>query len=405
MNTHEKPERSPDEDLIPFQESSVELTILMPCLDEAETLAACVSKALTFLRTAGISGEVLIADNGSTDGSQEIGRAAGARVVQIREKGYGSALRGGIEAAKGRYIIMGDADDSYDFLAAAPFLEKMREGCQLVMGNRFLGGIQPGAMPFLHRYLGNPVLSFLGRLFFGGPIGDFHCGLRGFDREAIRALGLHTPGMEFATEMVVKASTAGLRIGEVPTTLSPDGRSRPPHLRTWRDGWRHLRFMLLYSPRWLFLYPGLLLMVLGFGVGFWVWLAPRKIGSLTLDVHTLLFCGLAGMLGFQAVCFAVFTKAFAIRQGLLPPDARFQNILRFARLEVGLILGGFLLAMGFWMGWQAFSTWQHVSFGPLNPSETLRLVIPSFLAIDLGAQVCLTSFFVTVLGLGARQAQ
>ena len=265
----------------------MELSIVMPCLNEAETLATCIDKARGFLDRHGIAGEIVIADNGSTDGSQEIAVSRGARVVNVPSKGYGSALMGGIAAARGRYVIMGDADDSYDFTDLMPFVERLRAGDELVMGNRFLGGIEPGAMPPLHKYLGNPVLTWIGRLFFGSPSGDFHCGLRGFDRQAILSLDLQTTGMEFASEMVVRATLQGLRIDEVPTTLSKDGRSRPPHLRSWRDGWRHLRFLLMYSPRWLFLYPGLFLMIVGLLAGAWLLPGPRRIGGVELDIQTL----------------------------------------------------------------------------------------------------------------------
>src|SRR5580658_8051259 len=272
---------------------SCELTILMPCLNEAETLAVCITKAMSWLERSGVRGEVLIADNGSTDGSQAIAIEAGARVVPIAAKGYGSALLGGIKAARGRFVIMGDSDDSYDFGSLDAFVEKLRDGHDLVMGNRFKGGIKKGAMPPLHRYIGNPVLTTIGRIFFHSPCGDFHCGLRGFDREAILSLDLQAPGMEFASEMVVKATIQGLNITEVPTTLSPDGRSRPPHLRSWRDGWRHLRFLLLFSPRWLFLYPGLGLMALGVGSMVWLLPEPRMVGRITLDIHTLFYASLA----------------------------------------------------------------------------------------------------------------
>ena len=278
---------------------SPEVSVVMPCLNEAETLAVCIQKARACLADNGVSGEIIIADNGSTDGSQSIAEAGGARLVPVEAKGYGSALMGGIAAACGRFVIMADADDSYDFSALMPFIEKLRAGCDFVIGNRFKGGIAPGAMPPLHRYLGNPVLSGLGRLFFLCPAGDLHCGLRGFSRDAFERMKLQTTGMEFASEMVVKATLLGLRIAEVPTTLSPDGRSRPPHLRSWRDGWRHLRFMLLFSPRWLFLYPGLLLMLAGLGVGGWLLPEERQLGETTLDVHTLAYAALSVLLGFQ----------------------------------------------------------------------------------------------------------
>lgn len=383
--------------LIP--ETDTELSILMPCLNEAETLAACIRKAQQTLRDLNVSGEVIIADNGSTDGSPEIAERLGARVVHVAEKGYGSALRGGINAARGKYIIMGDADDSYDFTNLGPFLNKLRAGYELVMGNRFQGGIAPSAMPPLHRYLGNPVLTGIGRLFFRSPCGDFHCGLRGFSKAAIESLDLRTSGMEFASEQVVKASLRKLRITEVPTTLSIDGRSRPPHLRSWRDGWRHLRFLLLYSPRWLFLYPGLLLMLLGALASGWLLVGPRVVEGITFDVHTLLYAALAIIVGYQTVNFAVFTKIFGITEGLLPEDPRLTRLFRYITLETGLIAGGLLFVGGLGLSIYALSSWEAQSFGPLDPSRTLRLVIPASVLIMLGLQTILTSFFLSILGL------
>ena len=370
---------------------TLELSIIMPCLNEAETLATCIGKARDYLERHKIAGEVLIADNGSSDGSQEIATNSGARVVPIPERGYGSALRGGIAAAKGQYIIMGDADDSYDFTNLSPFLEKLRQGYDLVMGNRFQGGIKPGAMPVLHKYLGNPVLTWLGRLFFGSPCGDFHCGLRGFSKQAIEQLNLRTTGMEFASEMVVKASLYGLKITEVPTTLSPDGRSRPPHLKTWRDGWRHLRFLLMYSPRWLFLYPGLALMFLGLIATIWFMTQPR--------VHTLLYSATALIIGFQIVSFAIFTKAFAISEGLLPEDRKLRRFLRYINLEVGLIIGVILLVLGMGGSLYALYIWNARLYGALDPAVTMRIVIPSVTALALGVQVVFSSFFLSVLQL------
>jgi glycosyltransferase involved in cell wall biosynthesis len=384
-------------------EREVELTVLMPCLNEAETLATCIKKAQGWLDENGVKGEVLIADNGSTDGSQAIAAEMGARVTQVQAKGYGSALLGGILAARGKYIIMGDADDSYDFSNLTPFVEKLRTGHELVMGNRFKGGIKPGAMKALHKYLGNPVLSGLARIMFKEKqTADFHCGLRGFSRDAAMRMDLRTTGMEFASEMVVKASLQKMRIAEVPTTLSPDGRSRPPHLRSWRDGWRHLRFLLLYSPRWLFLYPGALLMLIGSLVGFWLLLGPRTIGGVTLDVHTLVYAALAVTIGFQSVVFAVFTKVFAISERLLPEDPRLNKMFEYITLEVGLIVGGVLLLLGLGGSVYALGSWGEHSFGPLDPTRTLRLVIPAVTAITLGFQIILSSFFLSVLGLRRR---
>jgi glycosyltransferase involved in cell wall biosynthesis len=381
-----------------------DLTILMPCLDEAETLARCITKARAFLIRSGIVGEVLIADNGSTDGSQQIAEMLGARVVPVAAKGYGSALLGGIRAARARYVIMGDSDDSYDFSRLDGFVEKLRAGYQLVMGNRFLGGIEPGAMPPLHRYLGNPVLTAVGRVFFRSPCGDFHCGLRGFDRDAILALDLQAPGMEFASEMVVKATIHRLRITEVPTTLSPDGRSRPPHLNSWRDGWRHLRFLLLFSPSWLFLFPGAALFLIGLASMVWLLPAPRMIGEVTLDIHTLYYAALAVVVGFQSMLFWVFTKTYGMREGIVPPDPRFRALMRLATLETGLIVGAVLLLFGLALGFYAIGAWGSVAFGVLSPEHAMRLVIPSGAAILLAFQIAYGAFFLSVLEIRAGRS-
>jgi len=383
-------------------EAQLELSIVMPCLNEAETLATCVDKARGFLERSGIVGEVIVGDNGSTDGSQQIAERHGARVVHVALRGYGAALYYGCGAARGRYIIFADADDSYDFTDLMPFVEQLRAGHDLVMGNRFRGEIKPGAMPWKNRYIGNPILSGIGRLFFGCPVGDFHCGLRGFTAEAFRRLDLRTTGMEFASEMVIKATLQKMRITEVPTTLSPDGRSRAPHLRPWRDGWRHLRFMLLYSPRWLFLYPGLLLMLLGLVVGGVLLPSPRMIGSTILDVHTLLFAAVAVIVGFQSAAFAVLARVFAISEGLLPDHARLRAWLKLASLESGLIVGGLLLLGGAAGSALAVLRWKAGAFGPLDPSHMLRLVIPSVTALILGGQLILASFLLSVLGLRTR---
>ena len=379
-----------------------ELTILMPCLNEAETLAICITKAMTSLQNLKIDGEVLIADNGSTDGSQQIATSLGARVVQVERKGYGNALMRGIATARGKYVIMGDSDDSYDFTSLGPFVEKLRAGYDLVMGNRFLGGIQPGAMPPLHRYLGNPVLTSIGRLFFKSPSGDFHCGLRGFNREAMLALDLRTTGMEFASEMVVKSTLHDLRITEVPTTLQPDGRSRPPHLRSWRDGWKHLRFLLLYSPRWLFLYPGILLMFVGLVVALALLQGPIFIGGLAFDAQTLLYAAAAIILGFQAIAFGVFTKVFAISEGLLPEDPKLTFSKIKLNLEKGLIVGAALIITGVVCSVYSVLTWKHSSFGALDPARTLRIIIPAITALIIGVQVVFSSLFLSVLGLRRR---
>ena len=386
----------------PADGAAIEVSVVMPCLNEAETLAVCIEKAQASFRALNVAGEILIADNGSTDGSQEIARSLGARVVDVAAKGYGNALMGGIAAAAGKYVIMGDADDSYEFSSLGPFIDKLRDGYELVMGNRFRGGIKPGAMPPLHRYLGNPVLTFVGRLFFRSPVGDFHCGLRGFSKAAVTRLDLRTTGMEFASEMVVKATLQKMRIAEVPTTLSPDGRSRPPHLRSWRDGWRHLRFLLLYSPRWLFLYPGALLMIAGLLVAACLLPGPRVVGGITFDVHTLLYAAMAVIIGFQAIVFATFTKVFAISEGLLPDDPRLDSVMNFITLEVGLIVGLLLLLLGLAGSIYAVVFWDQRSFGALDPARTLRFVIPAVTSLMLGCQILLSSFFLSILGLRRR---
>lgn len=382
--------------------AALELSIVMPCLNEAETLEGCIVMAQSFLAAHRVAGEVIVADNGSTDGSQQIAERLGARIVHVAERGYGSALRAGIAAARGRYVAMADSDLSYDFGALQPFLDKLREGYDLVMGNRFRGGIAPHAMPPLHRYLGNPVLSGIGRLFFRTGIGDFHCGLRAFRREAILGLDLRTKGMEFASEMVVKSTLLGLRVTEVPTTLAPDGRSRPPHLRSWRDGWRHLRFMLVYSPRWLFLYPGLTLIVIGLIGGGLLLPGSRTIGGVTFDVHTLLYAAVAVLIGAQAVFFAIATKAFATISGLLPPDPRIERLFRMGTLEIGIAIGTLLVLLGIGGTVFAVYSWSRVSFGPLVPTHTLRITIPSIVAMALGFQIILSAFFLNALGLKSR---
>src|SRR5258706_9169151 len=384
------------------EEGELVLSIVMPCLNEAETLAICLRKAQSSVTKLNVQGEIIIADNGSTDGSQAIATQMGVRVVAVATKVYGSALMGGIAAARGKYIIIGDADDSYDFSNLEPFFQKLRAGYDLVMGNRFKGGIQPRAMPPLHRYLGNPALSGMGRLFFRSPCGDFHCGLRGFSKAAIQKLDLRTTGMEFATETVVKATMYKLRIAEVPTTLARAGRNRPPHLRSWQDGWRHLRFMLLYSPRWLFLYPGLLLMTVGTLASGSLLASPRVLCALTLDVHTLLYAAMAIWMRFQMVLSAVFTNAFDISEGLLPEDPRLTRLLRYIKLETGLLMGSLFLIIGIVMSIYALDTWEAQSFGPLNPSKTLRLVIPAVTLITLGLETILSSFFLSILGLERR---
>jgi glycosyltransferase involved in cell wall biosynthesis len=379
--------------------AEIEVTILMPCLNEAETIQICISKATGWLQSCNVHGEVLVADNGSTDQSRDLAEKAGARVVAVPRRGYGNALLGGIRAARGKHIIMGDCDDSYDFSDLTAFLEQLRAGNDLVMGNRFAGGIAKGAMPALHRYLGNPVLTRVGRIFFRSRCGDFHCGLRGFKRASILALDLRTTGMEFASEMVVKATLHGLRIAEVPTTLRPDGRSRSPHLKSWRDGWRHLRFLLMYSPRWLFFYPGLALMGIGTVLSCLLLFGPLHIGTVVFDVHTLLYAAIAVILGFQCAAFAVFTKVFAISEKLLPEDPRMHKLSRFANLETGLIGGVLLFLIGIAGAVYSLVSWEITGFGTMEPGQTLRIVIPSVTFLTIGFQIILYSFFLSILSL------
>jgi glycosyltransferase involved in cell wall biosynthesis len=377
----------------------LELTILMPCLNEAETLESCIVKAFKEMERLGIRGEVLIADNGSTDGSQQIGRKAGARVVHVEERGYGGALRGGIGEARGKYVIMGDADDSYDFSKLEPFVNKLREGYNLVLGNRFRGGIAPGAMPILHQYLGNPVLTALGRIFFKSPAGDIYCGLRGFDRQMPKQLGLMATGMEFAIEMVIKATMMGMKIAEVPTTLSCDGRSRRPHLRTWRDGWRTLRFMLLYSPNWLFLYPGMTLMIAGLLMGARLTQGPLEVNGVGFDTSTLLFSATAVVLGFQSILTSLFSKTFAISRHLLPKKSMLVKAADYFSLEASLGIGISLVVLGLAGAGMSVQNWARQDFGPLMLDKALRTVIPSVTFIILGTQTIMASFFLGVLKL------
>ncbi len=379
-----------------LQPRQLELTILMPCLNEAETVATCVRKAREFLHRTGVAGEVLVADNGSTDGSAELARQAGARVAEIAAKGYGSALLGGIEAARGRFVIMADADDSYDFSQLEGFLESLRTGHEMVIGHRFRGGIRPGAMPWLHRYIGNPVLSFIGRLFFSCRIGDFHCGLRGIDRAAALRLGLRAPGMEFASEMIVKAVLAGWTIGEVPTVLSPAGRSRPPHLRSWRDGWRHLRFLLMMSPRWLLFYPGAALIAVGAAVELMILRGTVIIHGVGFDVHTMLYAAGASILGLQLVLFSVIARTVGVLKGLLPMTPRLQRFLRVFTIERGILLGISLGLAGLALAVYTLDTWFRARFGPLDPVTAMRAVITSVTLMIAGGEILFASF---LLGL------
>jgi hypothetical protein len=377
--------------------AELELSIVMPCLNEARTLPSCIGKARAFLERAGVAGEVVVADNGSTDGSQEVASGLGARVVPVARRGYGAALRAGFEAARGRYVVMGDSDDSYDFAALAPFLERLRRGDDLVVGNRFRGGIAPGAMPFVHRRLGNPVLSLFARLFFGVPVGDVYCGLRGLSRDAFLRLDQQSTGMEFALEMAVKAKLLGMRISEVPTTLSPDGRGRPPHLRTWRDGRRSLLLYLASMPRGLFLYPGLALLLAGLALGTVLAARPVTIGTVHFDVHTLLYCAVAVLLGAQLVAHSVVLRFLMVTARLLPPDPRFMSFLARLRIEYGLLAGAALVAGGLGGVVYLLGIWRARSFGDLDPFSAMRVAIPSAAAIALGLQVSFAALFVSLV--------
>src|SRR5271168_5199430 len=376
----------------PANHASLELTILMPCLNEAETVVTCVRKARDFLKRTGIVGEVLVADNGSTDGSPELAREAGARIVRIANKGYGSALLGGIDAARGRFVIMADADGSYDFSQLDAFVEALRAGNTMVIGHRFRGGIRPGAMPFLHRYLGNPLLSFAGRLLFSTGIGDFHCGLRGVDRAAAVQLGLHAPGMEFASEMIVKATLAGWRIAEVPTVLSPDGRSRAPHLRSWHDGWRHLRFLLMMSPRWLMLYPGAFLIGFGAAAELAILRGPVIIDGVGFDIHTMLYAAGATILGVQLVLFSLLARTIGVLKNHLPMSPALARFLRFFTLERGILLGLSLGLVGLGVAVYSVDTWAHARLAALDPSTMMRVAIPSVTLMLAGAEIVFASF-------------
>jgi glycosyltransferase involved in cell wall biosynthesis len=383
--------------------NDIELSIVMPCLNEAETIETCIRKALTWMEINGVNGEVVIGDNGSTDGSQKMATAQGARVIDVPRKGYGSAIMGAIEESKGKYIIMGDSDDSYDFSNLNLYLNKLREGFDLVMGNRFKGGIAPGAMPFLHKYLGNPVLSFLGRLFFRCPVGDFHCGLRGFRKDITSLLDLKTTGMEFASEMVVKATIFNLKITEVPTTLAKDGRSRPPHLRTWRDGWRHLRFLLIYSPRWLFLYPGMFMVLLGLIISIFIIQGPVELlPRVIFDTNTLLYAGAFIIVGYQAMSFAVFTRTYAFQAGFLPKKDSLTNIRDIVSMELGLIIGLVIFFTGIIGTFYSLSIWESNNYGALEYSQILRKVIPSVIAIIIGLQTIFSSFLLSVLDVNKK---
>jgi glycosyltransferase involved in cell wall biosynthesis len=378
----------------------MELTILMPCLNEALTVETCIRKARAYLDTRGIAGEIVVADNGSSDGSACLAQAAGARVVQIKEKGYGAALIGGIEAANGRFVIMADADDSYDFTDLDGFVERLRRGCKLVIGNRFKGGIKPGAMPLLNRYLGNPFLSLLGRMLFSAPVSDFHCGMRGFERRAILDLQLRASGMEFASEMVVKASLARLKIAEVPTTLSPAGRRRAPHLRPWRDGWRHLRYMLLFSPQWLFIYPGLIFTLLGLtGTAVLTWRPVSVPGIFTLDINALLYFSIAAIVGVQIVLFGLFAAAFARKMQLRIAQGLAEKLLRPHFLKKAIAVGMCLVVFGLAGALFAILKWRHADFGALVPSDMMRITIPAVTALAIGTQIVFSGFLLSFIDI------
>jgi glycosyltransferase involved in cell wall biosynthesis len=383
----------------------MQLTILMPCLNEAETLQTCILKAHQSIEKLGLTGEVLIADNGSTDGSQALAESLGARVISVMEKGYGSALAGGIAAAQGEWIIMGDADDSYNFAEIAPFVDKLNEGYDLVMGCRMPRGggkIIPGAMPWKHRWIGNPVLTFIGRLLFRCPSKDFHCGLRGFTKKAALRMELRTTGMEFASEMVIKASQGKMKIAEVPITLYKDGRSRPPHLRSWRDGWRHLRFMLLFSPRWLFFYPGLLLCIIGAAGFVSLILGPIQIGKINFDTNSLLVFAMGIQLGFQLIFFAAFARLYTAQVGLLPETKFIHHARALLSLEKVLIVGLLLFSSGMIILLRAVFLWANAGFGDLSYSSSMRIVITSFLLLTLGTQVSFGAFLLSTLGLKSQ---
>lgn len=381
---------------------TIDLTIVMPCLNEAETLASCIEKARRGLTKAGVAGEILIADNGSTDGSVAIVEKLGARIVHVAEKGYGSALRGGIEAAHGKWILMGDADDSYDFSDIEGFIGKLREGFDLVMGCRLPSGggaIRPGAMPWKNRWIGNPILSFIGKTFYHTPVHDFHCGMRAFTREAYNRMDLKTTGMEFASEMVMKSTLKSIRVTETPITLHPDGRSRPPHLKPWRDGWRHLRFMLIYSPKWLFLVPGLVLSTTGFAVAALLYLLPLRLGGVVFDAGTLVMACMLIIVGIQLVAFAFFTKIFAVAEGLLPENPKFSRLFRVFTLEKGVATGALLFLAGIAMLARAVWIWKLADYGTIPYPENLRRLISSATLIVIGIQIISSSFFMSVLGL------
>jgi len=388
--------------VIRMTDLNVELSIIMPCLNEAETLATCIRKAQSYLDRSGVSGEIIIGDNGSTDGSQKIATNLGARVVHVPIRGYGAALYGAIITARGRYCIMGDSDDSYDFGDLDGFIEKLREGYDVVIGNRFKGGIKPGAMPWKNRYIGNPILSSIGKLLFRANVRDFHCGIRGFSKSAFNLMDLRTTGMEFASEMVIKAKLMGLKMTEVPTILSPDGRSRPPHLLPYRDGWRHLRFMLLFSPNWLFMYPGIVMMLIGLVVGGLLLAQPIRVNSIRLGLDTLVYCSTFIIAGFQAILFSLLSRMYAIQEGLYPKTAQDHAYGRLINLERGLVAGAGVLLTGLVAALYAVWEWKQHAFGNLDTERIARIVIPSSVAISLGIEIILFSFLLSTFSLNVR---
>ncbi|MEJ0063916.1 MAG: glycosyltransferase family 2 protein [Alphaproteobacteria bacterium] len=380
------------------------VSFVLPCLNEARTVVRCVEMAKEFLRASGYDGEVIVADNGSTDGSQVLAEAAGARVVPVDARGYGAALAGGIAAARGEYVVMGDSDASYDFREAGKLIDTLRAGSDVVIGNRFEGGIAPGAMPFLHRWLGNPVLSFIGRLFFNIKVGDFHCGLRGFRRQAIADLDLRTTGMEYASEMIVRAALAGLKIGEAPVTLSKDGRDHPPHLQTWRDGWRHLRFLLLYSPRWLYLYPGIFMILFGLFVAALLLPGPFMVApGVGLDVHTLLVGALALLVGVQSITFALLARQYAVKQGMLPPNSAYERWFALLSVERLLLLALVILVIGGGGVLWAARIWSAADFGALDYRDVMRIMIASATCIVGGLQLGFAAFMLGIMDIRHRR--
>lgn len=381
----------------------LELTILMPCLNEAETIEICIKKAKKSLEENNIKGEVLIADNGSNDGSQEIATKAGARVVNVPTRGYGAALIEGTKQAYGKYVIMGDADDSYDFSNIIPYVEKLREGYELVMGNRFKGGIEKGAMPWSHKYIGTPVISFIGRLFYKSKIGDFNCGMRGYDRQAILNLDLKCTGMEYASEMIVQSTLNNLKIAEVPTTLKKDGRTRPPHLKSFSDGWRHLKFLLMYSPKWLFLVPGMILMLIGLIGTFAFIFGDLHIASVVLGVHSRLYLGAMAVVGLQMIIFSLFAKVYAVNSGMHPKEDKITKFLKNITLEKGLVLGIILTIIGLGLSIYSIVLWKNAAWGTLDPVDVMPVTIPAVYLIIIGVEMAFASFFLGILNVDYKK--